>query len=182
MPLTIEDLFALNAHRSIEALELFDEFTIDRAMSALVSRFGFSRAELRPVIGPFVSRVQDAIRAAQIINSGQQPLEAERVVNPFLPADFAYTVLASLPDPRNPGHPVEIPWTTYANQPLTLEEIQDQATAELTAFSGTRDSLPGGGSPDLRMRDRRFRELVRDEYEYEIAPSISVVSTYSRVP
>lgn len=177
---TIEDLFALRANRSIEALIEFGTFSFERAQEALIIRYGFSAAELRPVLGAFIGRVQDAMRAADLIAGGQTPLDVEWVTNPSLPEDYAYTVVASLYDPRNPEHPVEVPWTVYSPRPLTADQISTQAILELNDFSGSRDSLIGGGSPDLRTRDRRFRELVRDEYGGQAEPVVSIAVAYKR--
>ncbi len=179
---TIEELFAAGGHRTIEALIVNGKATIPEIAEGLAIRFAGIYAVPMTTLGIAVGRVQDAMAAAQLINAGQRPLDVEFGVNPAQPANFAYTVIASVEDPRNPGHPVEIPWTVYSPTPLEPAAVDELATQELNQFTGPRDSLPGGGSEDLRVRDRRFQEIRQQDLGGRAEPIITVLSAYRRNP
>lgn len=159
MPIeTLADLFAAGAHRTVEFMLNTGRSDIGDIAQVLRGRYGDALTAPQGEIAALVGRVEDAIRAAQTTDLGGTPLIAEIPVAPGYLPNFSYTVIATITDIEKPGHTLSIPWPIYSDEPLSLNEIQERAEAELINWQNERGRLPGSPQgTDIHYEFRRMR-------------------------
>lgn len=165
MPLeTLADLFAAGAHRTVEFMLNTGRTDIGDIVQVLRGRYGEALTAPQSEVIALVGRVEDAIRAAQTTDLGGVPLVAEIPVAPGYLPNFSYTVIATIADIEKPGHSLSIPWPIYSDEPLSLNEIQERAEAELINWQNERGRLPGspqGTDIHYEFRRDRFHAMIQ---------------------
>lgn len=166
MPIaTIADLFEVGAQNSITQSIENGVTEIQDFIDVLRRRFGGELTVPSNDIAAFVGRVQDAIRAADLINQGEIPLTGEIPEVAGLPSAYSYQLIISVPDPEDPGNVsrrVSIPFTLPAAEPLSIEQIRERVDEMLPNWDPPRDTMPGGPAADLIRRDVLIRGRVSD--------------------
>lgn len=179
-PLTLEQLFELGGHHTIESEIERGNLSFSDSYNALVRRFGDQYTVPENVAAQLYQEVSNAANASRESQFGEEigPLSYGR--NPTLPQQYQYITIGSLPDPLDEDHPLSIPYTINSQVPLSQQAVIDQAVEELNNLPIRRDSLIGAQYADLFRRDLAFERLVEKQYGREAPIDIQIIGSYRR--
>lgn len=183
MPITtLAELFEAGGAHTVESALEYWGGRFEPAVDALRRRFGPELDIPNTELAVFVGRVQDAMRAADILNRGGRLIPGEMPQFGGLRSDYQYTVVVSVPDPAAPdddSRRIEVPLTIPSAEPLDLEQVREFVQNLLSDWQPSRDTIPGGPAADLIRRDVLIRSRIMDfgGNASDIA-DIGVVSVY----
>lgn len=177
---TLERLFREGAHHVVGGLLGYARDLFASAWLALRRRFGWLTEADLPAAAELVRRVQQANDIASQFGRRQTPLPSTYSINPTIPDRFQYTIIGYLPNDREPGRSVSIPWTINSDIPLSYEEILQRAEEELNATYNRADSLMGAQYADLHRRDILFQRIVEDTFGGHAPIDIVIREVYRR--
>lgn len=183
MPLSISDLFARGAQRTIEYLltSQESEVSIAQAKAALERRFGSGEVSTRATLELYQSASQ-ALLSARSFELGRPSAPENYGLNPQLRTPYSYTAIAELSDPLRPGQTVSIPYTVYSDQPLTPQQIKDQTAAAVLEYTSQPERGDSNQQTAMQRRDTRFMQERLTQQSLGENPAqnldITIVSAY----
>lgn len=180
MAWTVQELFQMGAHNTVVNLIATGEANYGDIVAALERRFGTIPADSSMAIAEFREQVINAVNASTSIPLLERPNPGAYGINPNIPSQYSYTVIANLPNPKDPMHPIEIPWTINSKDPLTYNQILAQAETDLNQGFERPDKYQSAIYADLHRRDIAFRRIAQEEFGGNAPIDINVIGAYRR--
>lgn len=180
MPLTLEELFQRGAHHTVESLFETGDIGTQSIVDAINRRFGEGSAVRGDVVNELINQVNYSKQESYRIPSVTNPNPASYGVNPAIPLEYQYPVIATLIDPLKPGEPIQVPWSINSDKPLTYQEILNQAEKDLNEGYVRPDNYNSAIYADLHRRDIKWQETVKRQYGSDAPIDIEVIGAYRR--
>jgi hypothetical protein len=181
---TLEDLLSAGAHRTLEYVATHGTLDVSTAADYLSRRYGNRLQPDAGVLPVLVGRVQDAIRAGQLTNVLESPLETEIPAVPGYPAGYSYTVIGEISDPLRPADErksVTFPIRIHSPTLLTFDQLQaaaEQALQQIEQQPDNQITISINSPPGIQNTAAEIRRQNREGVSY---PVVSVLSVYKGV-
>lgn len=180
---TLEDLFAANAHRTVESLIRGGDIFFVDILQSLRQRFGQELTASINTIQEFVGQVSRAVRIADELARGQAIDIAGIPPRPYLPSSVQYTVLAEIEDVNangGLGQTIRTPFTINSDKILTIEQLIEEAIKQLLEVMPNRETVPAAQQADMIRADERMRTLIEDVFGGRFIGDIIPLTVYRR--
>lgn len=175
---TVFRLFAEGAHHVVSSLVGFARDLLASSFLALQRRFSWLGDRDLPAVATLVREVNRAVTAGEALGISSSSTPMSYGINPAIPDNYQYSVIAYLPNPAEPDRQTTIPWTINSQVPLSYLEVLEQAENELNQAFDRGDKYMKAEYAELHRRDIAFQRIVQDEYGGHAPIDIVIRSIY----